>query len=47
MRTFYGFLGDFLRQPPDWVDRSSPWIIGVLGTGILALLAYAVVSAWW
>jgi hypothetical protein len=48
MRTSFGFLGDVLhRGPSELLDRSSGLIIAILGTGILALMAYAIVAAWW
>ena len=47
MRTFYNFLGDSLhRGPSELLDRSSGLIIAILGTGILVLMAYAVLAAW-
>jgi hypothetical protein len=47
MRTFYNFLGDVLHHgPSDLLDRASSLIIAILGTAILALMTYAVISAW-
>ena len=47
MRTFYDFLGDVMHQGPcDLIERSSSCIIWVLGLGMLGLLAYAWVTAW-
>jgi hypothetical protein len=47
MRTFYNFLGDTLhRGPSELLDRCSPWIIAILGTGFLVLMTYAIVAAW-
>ncbi len=47
MRTSFGFFGDALhRGPSELLDRSSGIIIAILGTGILALMAYAVIAAW-
>ena len=47
MRTFYNFLGDALhRGPSDLLDRGTSLIIAILGTGFLALMAYAVLAAW-
>jgi hypothetical protein len=47
MMTIYNFLGDFLhRGPSDLLDRCSGIIILLLGTGILALMAYAILTAW-
>ncbi len=47
MRTSYGFLGDALhRGPSELLERSSGLIIAILGTGILGLMAYAIVAAW-
>ena len=44
MRMFYHFLGDILREPPpDALERLAPWVIALLGSLILALVAYA----WW
>jgi hypothetical protein len=48
MRTFYHVVGDALRQgPPPVLERLTPWIIGALGTGMLALMLYALLAAWW
>ena len=48
MRTLYHFLGDVLhRGPSDALDRLTPWIITLLGTAILALMAYCWLTAWW
>ncbi len=47
MRTSFGFLGDVLhRGPSELLDRGSGLIIAILGTAILALMAYAVLAAW-
>lgn len=47
MKTFSTLLSDvMLRGPSDLVDRSTPWIIALLGAGMLALMAYAWASAW-
>ena len=48
MRTFYNFLGEVMHQgPSDFLERSTPWIIGLLGAGMLGLMAYAWAAAWW
>jgi hypothetical protein len=48
MRTFYKFLGDVFRAgPSDPLDRITSWIIGLLGAGMLALVAYAWLAARW
>lgn len=47
MRTFYNLLGDVMHQgPSDLMERSTPWIITILGAGMLALMTYAWASAW-
>jgi hypothetical protein len=47
MKTSFGFLGDVLhRGPSELLDRASGLIIAILGAGILALMTYAVISAW-
>jgi hypothetical protein len=44
MRTFFHLLGDVLHQgPPASLERLSPWIIAVLGSLMLGLMAYC----WW
>jgi len=44
MKTLCHLVGDILHHgPSDTVDRLTPWIISVLGIGMLALMAYA----WW
>ena len=47
MRTFHSFCEDvFRRGPSDTLDRATPWIIGILGAGMLAIMFYAWLSAW-
>jgi len=44
MRTFYNFLGDVLHQgPSDTLERLTPYIIAILGAGMLSLMWYC----WW
>jgi hypothetical protein len=44
MRTIYSFFGDVMHDgPSDVVERLSPWIIALLGSGMLAVMTYA----WW
>jgi len=48
MRTLYNFFGDVLHQGPnDFLESITPWIITFLGAGMLALMAYAWLTAWW
>jgi hypothetical protein len=48
MRTFYNILGDVLHAgPADPFERFSSWIIGFLGAGMLALVAYGWIAARW
>jgi hypothetical protein len=48
MRTFYNIMGDVLHGgPSDSLERLNSWIIGLLGAGMLALVAYAWVAARW
>jgi hypothetical protein len=47
MRTFYHVVGEALRQgPPERWARVTPWIIAVLGAGMLLLMGYAWARAW-
>jgi len=47
MKTFCHVLGDVLhRGPSNLIERLSPWIIGVLGIGILGIMTYALIEAW-
>jgi hypothetical protein len=47
MKTFCHVLGEALRQrPTERMERWTPWIIGVLGTIMLGLMAYAWAAAW-
>jgi hypothetical protein len=47
MRTFYNVLGEILHEgPTEQMERLTPWIIGVLGAGMLLLMAYAWAVAW-
>ena len=47
MRTFYQVLGELLHEgPPEGIERLTPWIIGVLGVGMLLLMGYAWAVAW-
>ena len=47
MRTFYIFLGDVLRRgPSDTFERATPWIIGILGAGMLGIMFYSWLAAW-
>ncbi len=43
MMTFYNLVGELLRRPPEVIERLTPWIIGILGAGILGIMLYA----WW
>ncbi len=44
MRTFYDAVGELLRRrPSEWGERMTPWIIVILGTVMLGIMAYA----WW
>jgi hypothetical protein len=48
MRTFYDLLGDVLHAgPSDPLERLTSWIIGLLGAGMLSLVAYGWVAARW
>jgi hypothetical protein len=48
MRTFYEFLGEVLHAGPcEAIERLTSWIIGLMGAGILALMAYGWVAARW
>jgi hypothetical protein len=44
MRTFYDLVGEAMHQPPgEWMERLTPWIITVLGGGMVGLVVYS----WW
>ncbi len=48
MRTLYEFFGEVIHQgPSDLLERGTTWIITLLGVGMLALMAYAWLAAWW
>ena len=41
MKTFFQAVGEVMGQGPgDRLDRLTPWILGVLGGGIIFLLLY-------
>lgn len=44
MRMVFDFLGDLCaRRPGPWSERLAPWVLLVLGGGMVGLMIYACV----
>ena len=47
MRTPHNIIQDMRERPSELVEKATPWVMAILGAGMVGIMAYSWLAAWW